>query len=145
MSAESVEISAIAERTIREDAELAYPDECCGFVYGKIQDSKRLLQKAIPVMNSKEGDKKRRFEISALDYLKAEQYALDLGLDLLGVYHSHPEHPAQPSEHDRVQAMPFFSYLIVSVKSAKSEDLNSFQLDEDRQFKQELLQQSVNI
>jgi len=145
MTTESIEISAIAERVIREDAEVAYPDECCGFVYGKIQDSKRLIQKAIPVLNSKEGDKKRRFEISALEYMRAEQNALDLGLDLLGVYHSHPEHPAQPSEHDRVQAMPFFSYLIVSVKSAKSAELNSFQLNDDRQFKQEILQQSLNV
>ncbi len=67
--------------------------------------------------NHKEGDQRRRFEISDLDYMKAERHAAKEGLTLLGVYHSHPLHPAIPSEHDHTVAMPFFSYLIVSVQT----------------------------
>lgn len=145
MAPKTIALDTIAERTVREDAEVAYPDECCGFLYGKDDDTTRKILKAIPVMNSKEGDKKRRFEISAKDYLKAEQYALEYNLDLLGVYHSHPEHPAIPSEHDRVQALPFFSYIIVSVKSGKSTEINSYQLNESREFESERLSPSLNL
>ena len=134
-----VHIDSGAEIIIRKDAEMSYPDECCGFLYGEEREGIRYIQTAIAVINSKEGDKRRRFEISAKDYLQAERTAEELGLILLGVYHSHPEHPAQPSEHDRVQAMPWFSYIIVSVRSGKSEELNSFQLAANQQFGQELI------
>lgn len=137
MSFYDLHIDSGAETTIRKDAELSYPDECCGFLYGEEREGVRYIQTAVPVINSKEGDKRRRFEISAKDYLQAERTAEELGLTLLGVYHSHPEHPALPSEHDRVQAMPWFSYVIVSVRSGKSAELNSFQLAENQQFGQE--------
>ena len=81
--------------------------------------------------NAKEGDKRRRFEISGLDYIKAEQYALDNDLDLLGVFHSHPNHPAIPSEHDLRQAIPFFSYIIVSVYDEKTLAVTSWRLNEE--------------
>lgn len=145
MDKKSIILDKIAERIIREDAELAYPDECCGFIYGNEDSENRNILKAIPVMNSKEGDKKRRFEISAFDYMKAEKYALEYDLNLLGVYHSHPEHPAIPSEHDRVQALPFFSYFIVSVKSGKSAELFSYQLNENQEFEQESINHTQTV
>jgi proteasome lid subunit RPN8/RPN11 len=132
-------INSGAETTLRADAEQSYPDECCGFLYGVERDGIRYIETSVPVHNSKEGDKRRRFEISAKDYLQAERRAEELELSLLGVYHSHPEHPAQPSEHDRIQAMPWFSYIIVSVRSGKSEELNSFQLGDNHYFEQELI------
>jgi len=113
-----------------------YPNECCGFLYG-VEADDRVIERAIEVVNSKTGDKRRRFEISPLDYLKAEQYAIENDLQLLGIYHSHPNHPAKPSEHDRVQAIEFFSYIITSVEEDKVNITTSWRLNEEKQFIQE--------
>ena len=107
-----------------------FPNECCGFLYG-VDGEQRIITKAIRVENSKEGDQRRRFEISPLDYMKAEQYALENDTQLLGIYHSHPNHPAIASEHDLAKAMPFFSYVIVSVLDGKVDDVKSWKLAEE--------------
>lgn len=129
---------------VEDDGQKTYPHECCGFMYGKEEDGKRIITHAEPVNNTKEENRERRFEISPLDYMKAEEYADNNGLILLGVYHSHPEHPAIPSEHDLKVAMPYFSYVIVSVKKAKAVDFRSWKLvngrfeEEKVIFKEEL-------
>lgn len=110
----------------------AFPDECCGFFYGIEEGNSRHITTVIPVNNSKEGDRRRRFEISPLDYIKAENYALQNKLQLLGVYHTHPLHPAIPSHHDLVQAMPYFSYVILSIEENKVADIRSWRLDEGK-------------
>jgi len=129
----------ISEETlahIENHAQAEYPNECCGFLYG-VEADDRVIDHAIEAKNSKEGDKRRRFEISPLDYLKAEQYAVENDLQLLGIYHSHPNHPARPSEHDRVQAVEFFSYIITSVEEDKINTTTSWRLNEQKQFVQE--------
>ena len=119
-----------AEKIIREHGERDFPNECVGFLYGHEKDSQRFIEEARPIANSKAGDQRRRFEISPLDYMRAERYALENKTTLIGVYHSHPQHPAQPSEHDLKQAVPFFSYIIVSVMDGKSDKLTSWRLSE---------------
>ena len=104
----SLHISADAMRVMQADAEARFPNECCGFFFGKDGEI-RQIQEAQVVPNSQEGDQRRRFVISAHDYMKAEKYALKSGLELLGVYHSHPQHPAIPSIHDLKVAVPGFS------------------------------------
>jgi proteasome lid subunit RPN8/RPN11 len=91
------------------------------------------------VINHKDGDKRRRFEINPIDYMKAERYAAEHDLSLLGVYHSHPLHPAIPSETDRLAAQPFFSYLIISVFPDNPVVLRSWRLNEQVQFEEELV------
>lgn len=130
-------ISPEAETTMRNHAESDFPDECAGFFYGKEINGQRLIERAEPVVNSKEGDKRRRFEISPIDYMKAETFALRNQLTLLGVYHSHPQHPAIPSEHDLKVALPFFSYIIVSVMDGKVDHIRSWQLNEQGAFEEE--------
>ena len=121
-----------------EDAIRAFPDECCGFMFGTEDgEGDRIIRDILVVNNSKEGDKTRRFEISPLDYLKAEQYAIDNNFSLLGIYHSHPKHPAIPSETDRRSAQPFFSYLIISVLETNIITLRSWRLNESEQFDEE--------
>ena len=121
-----------------EDALGTFPDECCGFLFGREEtDGTRLIIDILAVDNSREGDKKRRFEISPLDYMTAEQHALDHDWTLLGIYHSHPKHPAIPSEHDRIAAQPFFSYLIISVMSNDDITLRSWLLNDEQQFEEE--------
>ena|SRR5579859_2568340 len=132
----------IIEPSIRqlliEDAVNTFPDECCGFLFGKEETGgTRVIIDILVVDNSKEGDKTRRFEISPTDYLAAEQHALDHDWTLLGIYHSHPKHPAIPSEHDRKAAQPYFSYLIISVMNNEEITFRSWLLNDDHQFEEE--------
>lgn len=122
------------------DALQSFPDECCGFFFGKEVDEERIITDVLIVNNSKEGDKRRRFEISPRDYLNAERFADEKELNLLGVYHSHPNHPAIPSEHDRVAAQPYFSYIIISVNENQINDIRSWQLNENFQFEEETIE-----
>jgi proteasome lid subunit RPN8/RPN11 len=119
------------------DAVQSFPDECCGFFFGTEEGDNRRVEKIQVVNNSKEGDKRRRFEIAPRDYLKAEQYADEQGLQLLGVYHSHPNHPAMPSEHDRVAAQPYFSYVIISIMEGRADAVRSWRLNDDEKFDEE--------
>lgn len=130
---------------IEKHGEEAFPNECCGFLFGKDQDERQVTL-ATPVNNVKKGDQKRRFEISPIDYMKAEQFALEKNFQLLGVYHSHPNHPAIASEHDLAVAMPFFSYAIVSVVDGKAADLKSWRLQEseEKKFQEEFVFKTAN-
>ena len=117
-----------------------FPNECCGFLFGNESDGQqRTIREIMIVDNSKPGDKTRRFEISPLDYINAEKYALDNQLQLLGVYHSHPKHPAIPSEQDRIAAQPYFSYLIISIQNPETISFRSWRLNESEQFDEEMI------
>ncbi|MDR2354015.1 MAG: M67 family metallopeptidase [Deltaproteobacteria bacterium] len=120
---------------IRAEGEKTYPFECCGLILGKLEgfNGNRKCHKIIPLNNTREGeDKLRRFVIEPLDFLRAEKTALAAGLEVLGIYHSHPDHPAYPSQYDLENALPFYSYIICSVISGKATELNSYLLSEDR-------------
>ncbi len=124
---------------VKEHLESSFPYEGCGFLFGDNKNA-RVITKATPALNNKTGDQRRRFEISPLDYMKAERLALEQDLTLLGVYHSHPNHPAIPSEHDRIQAMPFFSYLILSIQEGTFAKATSWRIKEGtQQFEEEKL------
>jgi proteasome lid subunit RPN8/RPN11 len=136
-----VESGPLAE--MKTHASSIFPDECCGFLYGSEQtDGSRLITKILEVHNSKTGDKRRRFEISGKDYMLAEKFALENDNQLLGIYHSHPNHPAIPSEHDRVAALPYFSYVIVSVMNGHIDHIRSWQLNDSSQFEEEIFSPS---
>lgn len=126
-----------------QDALQSFPDECCGFFFGKELNDERIVTDVLVVNNSKEGDKRRRFVISPKDYLNAERFADENQLQLLGVYHSHPNHPAIPSEHDRVAAQPYFSYIIISVMENEIADIRSWQLNDDLQFEEEKIENQL--
>ena len=132
-----VESGQLAE--MKAHALAVYPDECCGFLYGAEQtDRSRMITKILEVNNSKTGDKKRRFEISGKDYMLAEKFALENNILLLGIYHSHPNHPAIPSENDRVAALPYFSYVILSITPGTIDHIRSWQLNDLSQFEEEV-------
>ncbi len=135
----NIAIDLGARTTIIEHAAQDYPNECVGFFYGHDEGDLRTITSVVPIVNSKEGDQRRRFEVNPKDYLAAERYALTHDLTLLGVYHSHPDHPAAPSVHDLAQAMPFFSYIIVGVNKGVARSFTSWLLDEQQQFKQEII------
>ena len=133
----SIILEASVEAAIKAHGEAIFPNECCGFLYGNEKNGRRITLSQ-PVTNSKTGDQRRRFEISPFDYMKAEQFALANDLQLLGIYHSHPNHPAIASEHDLAKALPFFSYVIISVLEGKYADIKSWKLrEEHREFLEE--------
>jgi proteasome lid subunit RPN8/RPN11 len=116
-----------------------FPDECCGFLFGtELADGNRIISTVREVDNANAGDKRRRFEITGKDYMQAELFALDSGLALLGIYHSHPLHPAIPSEHDRIAALPYFSYVILSVIQNRVDHIRSWRLNETSAFEEEI-------
>jgi proteasome lid subunit RPN8/RPN11 len=131
-------IESISLQKIKDHASVIFPDECCGFLFGKEHESgMRTVSKIIEVDNVKSGDKRRRFEIAPKDYIHAEQFAIENDIQLLGIYHSHPNHPAIPSETDRISAQPWFSYLIISVLSGKLDQIRSWRLNDQSQFEEE--------
>jgi proteasome lid subunit RPN8/RPN11 len=138
-----IRIEHQALNSMIKDAESTFPDECCGFILGQEEDNDRFVSEILIVNNAKEGDRTRRFEIMAKDYIKAEALADEKGLRLLGVYHSHPNHPALPSEQDRVAAQPYFSYIILSIMNKTFDDIRSWQLNDTYQFEEELIETNV--
>ncbi len=117
---------------IKSHGEKTYPEECCGILIGKFEDDRKVVFKILKIENSMESERKRRYLITPQDYLKAEKYAREMGLEIIGFYHSHPDHPAKPSDYDREHAFPFLSYLIVSVEDGVASDFYSWTLKEDR-------------
>ncbi len=125
---------------IHSHGEKAYPEEGAGFLIGS--DGK--VEDILALENSREdGARHNRFLIAPEDYLQAELTADRLGLSLIGVFHSHPDHPNRPSEYDREWAQPFFSYVITSVNQGKAVESRSWRLLEDRsKFEEEEIQLS---
>ena len=105
-----------------------YPHECCGAMLGRDGH----VSATVPLPNTTEEGPRRRFLVRPTDYRDAERAAAGESLDLLGFYHSHPDHPARPSQYDLDHAWPSFSYVIVSVMSGEPVDLRSWKLKEDR-------------
>ena len=117
----------IAE-AIRAHGAETYPNECCGALYGR----DGVVTATFALSNTTEEGPRRRFLVRPQDYTAAERRATELGAELVGFYHSHPDHPARPSQYDLDHAWPFFSYIIVAVRAGKPEAMTSWRLREDR-------------
>jgi proteasome lid subunit RPN8/RPN11 len=124
----------VAARINRHGAE-TYPHECCGALLGQGSSIEEVL--ALP--NTTEEGPRRRFLVRPDDYRAAEGGASARGLELLGFYHSHPDHPARPSEYDLAHAWPTFAYVIVSVAAGVPGDITCWRLREDRSTFDEVL------
>lgn len=135
-------------QVIRIHAESAYPDECCGIMLGQMADDVKTLvevwqtentwsAKADSYPNGELGTTKSRYAIAPAVLLQAQRKARDLCLEIIGIYHSHPNHAAVPSEFDRIYAWQRYSYIIVSVHEGKACELLCWSLDDDHQFQPE--------
>ena len=113
---------------IRAHGVETYPNECCGALYGR--DGVVTATFALP--NTTEEGPRRRFLVRPQDYREAEKRATAMGADLLGFYHSHPDHPAEPSQYDLDHAWPNFAYVIVAVAQGAARDMTVWFLKEDR-------------
>ncbi|MDR2055228.1 MAG: M67 family metallopeptidase [Desulfovibrio sp.] len=127
-------ISGDAERHIRAEGEKCYPDECCGILLGRIDENgRRRVEDIVPVPNAGRAEERyHRFRIEPDEFMRAEKRARLRDLEVIGFYHSHPDHPAVPSEHDREQALPFYSYVILSVRKGAAAEISSWELSCDR-------------
>jgi proteasome lid subunit RPN8/RPN11 len=122
------------EKAVRAAGEKAYPNECCGVLIGEVDNSgNKIVRHTEAIHNAfEDGEQYHRFLITPEDMLRAEQSARTIKLDVIGFYHSHPDHPAVPSAYDKDHALPFYSYVIVEVKQGKAKELTSWELTADR-------------
>jgi proteasome lid subunit RPN8/RPN11 len=118
---------------IQDHGEACYPEEGAGLLLGEEIDGDRRVVAILPLENIREDDARRnRYLISAEDMLRGERAADRRGLSIVGIFHSHPDHPSFPSEYDREWAIPWYSYLITSVQNGQAETSRSWRLTDDR-------------
>jgi len=143
-----LQINKTELESIRAHAARDYPSECCGVLLGHAEDDAKLLLEVVPLANLRHDParaqellpvddpgretEKNRFLIDPLDQLRVEKDARQRGLEVLGYYHSHPDHPPRPSIYDRDHAWPWYSYVIIAVEQGVPKDLMSWVLEEDR-------------
>jgi len=131
-------LSAHLAEKIRLHGAETYPNECCGALLGRdseigSQDAVREVLDLFPLINRRDDSPRNRFSVTAEDVLDADKAAQEQGLEVIGWYHSHPDHPARPSQYDRDHAWPWYSYIIVSVQNGAPQDMTSWRLSDDRQ------------
>lgn len=125
----TVRIRGALVEEIRRAGEQAYPAECCGVLGGRVNELKEVLQLA-PVVNRRTDDP-HRYLISPDDLLRITRELRRSDLEVLGYYHSHPDHPAEPSAFDSAHAWPWYSYVIVRVDRGRAGEMTSWVLEED--------------
>jgi proteasome lid subunit RPN8/RPN11 len=129
----TLQISPQALKQIHVHGEAAYPEEGAGLMLGHADGEVRAVTAILGIDNAREdGARHNRYLITAQDMLHGEQEAMRRGLDIVGIFHSHPDHPNRPSEFDRDWALPWFSYVITSVQSGKALESRSWRLQDDR-------------
>ncbi len=133
---------------IRRHAAREYPNECCGAILGvEVNGAKEVAELAplanlradrmradelLPLASPERESERNRFLIDPADIQRVERDAQARRLDVIGFYHSHPDHPAQPSGYDRDHAFPWYSYVIIAVRAGQPGSFASFVLREDR-------------
>jgi proteasome lid subunit RPN8/RPN11 len=120
-------------QAIRTHGEAGYPEEICGFLLGRIQDGTNVVTAIERVDNEQDANRERRYLIPPDAFRAAQRTATEQGLDIVGIYHSHPDHPAQPSATDLEQAtFSGYTYAIVSVEDGTARNITAWQLAPDR-------------
>lgn len=152
-------------QTIFTHAQNTYPEECCGVIFGHIDCDRKTVVEVIPTQNAwnreTAGDfaddninnrpiddinhsKKRRYTIAPQEMLQLQKSARERNVNIIGIFHSHPDYPAVPSEFDRSYAWQEYSYIIVCVQKGQAGDVNSWVLDDNSQFQQEEIRELVD-
>ena len=140
----TLKMSTEIAQKIRQHGAETYPNECCGALLGRdagpevtttadgVQPPAREILALFPLVNRRDDSPRNRFSVTAEDVRDAEKAANEKKLDVVGWYHSHPDHPAKPSQYDREHAWPWYSYVIVSVANCKPAEMTSWRLSDDR-------------
>jgi len=130
------------QNEIAAHGERDYPYECCGLLLGRFaEQGNKVVVETHPISNAREETAKRnRFLIRPDELLRGEKYAAARELDVIGFYHSHPDHPAVPSQYDLEHAWPLYSYIVVAVHDGVKKDFRSWEMEPDRtRFTEELI------
>jgi len=127
-----LKIGAGDVKHIHAHAREGYPEEIAGAIVGMNVDGMKIVVDVWRAENTHEEERSRRFLIEPLKIREFEERADERDMDVLGFYHSHPDHPAEPSEYDRDHAWPGYSYIIASVSESGVEDMRSWALKDDR-------------
>jgi proteasome lid subunit RPN8/RPN11 len=137
----TLKISGSLLDEIHAYAERAYPEEGAGLMLGMMDGAEKQVTKLVQFANAREDTARHnRYLLTPQDYLCGEQEAVRLGLEVIGVFHSHPDHPNRPSEFDREWAMPVLSYVITSVNGGVAAGSRAWLLSDDRSaFTEELI------
>lgn len=119
---------------IRDHGRRDYPHECCGALLGSQTSDRKIVAEARALQNARSDSPRNRFLTLTTvgEWQNLESYARGRNLQILGFYHSHPDHPPRPSEYDREHAWPYWSYVILSVEQGRPAELFSWVLAEDR-------------
>jgi proteasome lid subunit RPN8/RPN11 len=128
-----IRLDAGTVAAIREHGRAAYPEECCGALIGIAGNGAVRVTRIERIENSSREEKRRRYAVAPLEYARVERLADADGLSVLGFYHSHPDHPAVPSDYDREHGLPFFHYVVLAVGPESSGEIASYLLSEDRE------------
>lgn len=136
-------------QAIRTHAANTYPEECCGLLLGVVGEGGKKVVEVWPTANGWNKEtaaefsesalltKERRYVIEAAEMLRAQRQGRERQLSIIGIFHSHPDGAAVPSECDRALAWPEYSYIIVSVEQGQPEEIRSWCLEANRQFQPE--------
>jgi proteasome lid subunit RPN8/RPN11 len=142
MASSVLKISDPVYRQLREHGEETYPHECCGVLLGKALDGVNEVELAVRAGNTRTDSAHNRYHIAPQELIAIQRQARERELDIVGFYHSHPDHPARWSSTDLNEAHWFgCSYVITSVEKGKAQQTNSFLLagtgEDDKRFENE--------
>jgi proteasome lid subunit RPN8/RPN11 len=145
----SIKLNQSHVNAMRSHAARDYPSECCGILMGRAEGDEKQVsevvalrnlrhdavraQELLPLQSPDRETDRNRFLIDPLEQLKVEKAARARGLDVLGYYHSHPDHLARPSNYDREHAWPWYSYVILSVEKGTPAEMTSWVLSDNRE------------
>jgi proteasome lid subunit RPN8/RPN11 len=140
-----IEVNQNIIDAITAHAEKDYPHECGGMLIGKFTEEKKTVVETFPLENAREKEHRHnRVLILPTDVLRAERYAREQQLDVVGYYHSHPDDRAVPSQYDLDHALPVWSYIIASVLNGKVDDIASWEMENDRsRFNEEIIEKAL--
>ena len=136
-----IEIERTAWEVMVAHALKTYPNECCGAMLGEVNGDRKVVRAAVPMQNSYDGPQGSRYEIKPEDLILADREAREHGMDLVGIFHSHPDCDSYFSETDLKNSCPWYSFVILSIKNGRFDHANSFipDMDQTRADKEELV------
>ncbi len=138
-----IELNQEHRKRIEQHGAEAYPNECCGFLLGREENGSRVIVEVAPIQNAwqslennpyevrPEDSTRNRSLVDPKDYMRIDRDARQKGLDIISFYHSHPDHPARPSEFDRQHALPFLIYVILAVEKKTPREMTAWLLSDD--------------
>jgi len=115
-----------AWRLMVSHARTTYPEECCGAMLGVIEGGRKTVRLAVPLENASNGLRRARYELRPEDLLEADRQARRQGMDLVGIYHSHPDCGAYFTETDLKNSCPWYSFVVLSVRAGEFDHANSW-------------------